>query len=315
MATYGLSKRPPTSLLQQHQNLDTTNRVTYLSKNSQDGRQFEAITPPNSVHAKKLAEIAMLVQNNESRASGWKKPFAGLLGGGGSGNGNSARMIEGPCEGDRMESGEVRRQVLYDKDGRAVEVEVETDEMGTGRVRRPGMIAGAPVPRRQETPGSWTSDLRPQANSGARMQEQQYNAPHPPLRTANNGYTQQPQQHQQSYPPPASTQFGEQEYDEEVQRPYISDLTQKNARQDSAFQAQEVHRYQTDHQTGYKVKTGTGELRVSAPAGSSEARAFDGVVRKMSSKEQDRGKRGDDRRVARKSGHKSHEKKSSWGLW
>jgi hypothetical protein len=67
----------------------------------------------------------------------------------------------------------------------------------------------------------------------------------------------------------------------ETPRAYISELP---SAPDPRYQPPEVYRYSTEQQTGYQVTTRTGELRVSAPVGSSEAQAFDGVVEKLSSK-------------------------------
>jgi hypothetical protein len=94
---------------------------------------------------------------------------------------------------------------------------------------------------------------------------------------------------------------------------YISELQPGTIRPDPQYQPPEVHRYTTEQQTGYKVKTRTGELKVSAPLGSSEARAFDGVVEKMSSKEER--KHDKERRMRRRSTHREQEKKSGGWFW
>ncbi|KAH8668094.1 hypothetical protein BGZ60DRAFT_528431 [Tricladium varicosporioides] len=310
MATDGLPNRPPTPL--QQQNIDTSDRVDYPGKTPQDSRQFGAATPPISVHAKKPGEISILIQNNESQNSGgWKEPLAGLPdGGSGNGIGIGSGTIIGGASGDRTGregQGGVRKQVLYDKDGRAVEVEVVPDDTGTWRVKRPGMTGRVPVPRIQETPTSWTSDLRLQGNA---IQDRGRPGPPPPPGTRSPPSSCR---HQQNFDFPASTQYEEHEC-EEVRRPYISDLTQKNTRQGLGFQTQEVHRYQTDNQTGRKTRTVTGESRTSASAKSSKVWDFDSVAKKTGSREKDKGRHGDDRRMARRKGHKSR-RKSSWLFW
>jgi len=177
----------------------TPDRVTYLSKN-QDGRQFEAVTSPNSVHAQKLAELAMLVQSNQRESREYKKPLAAL-----------------------------------------------------GMSRPTAQIAAAAyqesAPRIQQVP--YASDPQHQYQHQYQQYQDSFHS--------SNQYTVAPAQDQKHY---------------------VSDLRQ----QDLQYQAPEVYRYATEEHTAYTVKTRSGELMVSAPVGSSEGMAFDGVVQKISSK-------------------------------
>jgi hypothetical protein len=207
----------------------TTDKVTYASKN-QDGRQFEAVTSPNSVHATKLAELAMLVQSNQRPSKSSKAPM-GFVG----------MSVGGPIP-------QIAPAAYQEPPPRVQEVPYPADSQGfnPNSAQRSGIVGGGP----------------PSLSAQGK---------HPPQ----NIYGQQ--QYQQGQDSSPSGQYAL------SPRPYISDLRQRPG-PDPHYQPPVVHRFATEQQTGYKVQTGSGELKVSAPVGSSEAVAFDGVVQKMSSK-------------------------------
>ncbi len=216
-------------------------RVTYTSKNTRDGRQFEAVSPPNSVHAKKLAELAMIVQSNQRSH---RRPVAALTM-----SGQRVAQIAPATYQTQVP----RIQEIPDAAG-------PRDFYDSGTAQGPPTSGGSPTTSgtRTQTPTStyvpapsYSPSEYPQTSSGSQLQQSVPQSPH---------YT--------TMPP-------------ETPRAYISELP---SAPDPRYQPPEVYRYSTEQQTGYQVTTRTGELRVSAPVGSSEAQAFDGVVEKLSSK-------------------------------
>jgi len=230
----------------------TAGRVTYLSKNS-DGRQFEAVSPPNSLHAQKLAEIAMLVQSNPRQSKSHKKALPTL------GRSSSRRVAQiAPVAYQQTPPGV--QQVSSAADPRVV---YDSTTSQTSEVVGSGP---APLSSQAQHPYATYTSAQPysqpqsgQENSYEQQQYQQYQEPNP----LSTQYTVAPPQGPSSY---------------------VSDLHQGPVHQNPHYQAPEVHRYATEQQIGYSVKTRAGEMRVSAPVGSREAMAFDGLVEKVSSK-------------------------------
>lgn len=256
----------------------TTDRVIYLSKNTRDGRQFEAVSPPNSVHAKKLAELAMLVQSNQRQSGRHRRPVPALA--------MSGKSVAQIAPVAYQTPAPQTQQIPYATGPREV--------YESGPPQRPVSMGGDPIsssPQTQSPSVSYVSAASccPHQNSQTNAGEQQQ-------------YQQSvSQSHQYTVSPPQDPEA------------YISELQPGTIRPDPQYQPPEVHRYTTEQQTGYKVKTRTGELKVSAPVGSSEARAFDGVVEKMSSKEEHRHDK--ERRLRRRSTHREQEKKGSGWFW
>jgi hypothetical protein len=215
-------------------------RVTYLSKNTRDGRQFDAVSPPNSIHAKKLAELAMIVQSNQR--GGHRRPVAALSSGH-----RVAQIAPAMYQTQMPQTQEV------------------PDTAGPRGFYDSGTAQGPVMAGVQTSP-----DLRTQTPSAAYVAAPSYCPQQYPQTSSGNQLQQSvPQSQQYTVLPP------------ETPKAYKSELQPVP---DPRYQPPEVYRYSTDQQTGYTVTTRTGELRVSAPVGSSEAQAFDGVVEKMSSK-------------------------------
>lgn len=255
-----------------------TERVTYLSKNTQDGRQFEAVSPPNSVHAKKLAELAMLVQSNQRQGGRHRRPVPALAMSGTNVAQIAPVAYQTPAAQTQQVSYATRPREVYE----------------SGPPQRPVSMSGDPILSSPQTQSlsvgyapaaSCCPHQNPQTNASEQQRYQQSIS----------------QSHQYTVSPP--------------QRPeaYISELQPETIRPDPQYQPPEVHRYTTEEQTGYRVKMKTGELKVSAPVGSSEARAFDGVVEKLSSKEEYSHDK--ERRMRMRSTTREQGKKGSGWLW
>jgi hypothetical protein len=225
----------------------TTDRVTYLSKNS-DGRQFEAVSPPNSVHAQKLAELAMLVQSNPRQSKSHKKVLPTL------GRSSSRRVAQ------------------------IAPVTYQETPLGVQQVPSPAYESTTPQTSEFVSSGPAPLSSRAQPPYATYTSAQPYSQPQS---GQENSYEQQQYQQYQE-PNPLSTQYAV--APPQDPRPYVSDLHQGPVHPNQHYQAPEVYRYATEQQTGYSMKTRAGEVRVSAPVGSREAIAFDGLVEKVSSK-------------------------------
>jgi len=258
----------------------TTDRVTYLSKNS-DGRQFEAVSPPNSVHSQKLAELAMLVQSNPRQSKSHKKALPAL------GRSSSRRVAQiAPVAYQETPYGV--HQMSSPADQRVV-YESTTPQTS-------GIVSSGPA----------TSSSQVQPPYATYNSAQPYSQPQSGQETS---YEQQ-QYHQYQEPEPLSTQYAVAPPQEP--RPYVSDLHQRPVNPNQHYQAPEVHRYATEQQMGYSMKATTGEVRVSAPVGSREAIAFDGLADKVSSKKDRRDDK--ERRAVKRISQKEYERKGSgWG--
>jgi hypothetical protein len=226
-------------------------KVTYVSTNTQDGRQFEAVSPPNSVHARKLAELALLVQSNERQSRSHQRPIATL-------------------ETSRRRVAQIAPAASQTP---APQAQLQTYVTAPREARK---VYEKNIVERQVPVTDYDSSLSDQARTLTTICTcSASSSPHQHVQsTAGNGqHEQYVSQAPEHTPAPPSSQVTYNSYSQD-------DITGTN----QLGQQPEVYRYGTEQQTKYKVMTGTGEMRVSAPVGSSEAQAFDGAVERMSSK-------------------------------
>lgn len=227
-------------------------KVTYLSTNNRDGRQFEAVVPPNSAHANKLAEIALLVQSNERHARSHRKPTAAL-------RINENRISQTASSATQISAPLAQLPIsAYVTAPREIHEVYESDTLA-----------------RQVPTSSYDSSLSGQADTAPPLCTCSASpSAHEHVKSTGSGgeYQQFASGPLQQTPLPVTSQAVYSSY------PHQTVSTQPMG------QSPEVYRYGTEQQTGYRVVTETGEMRVSAPIGSSEAQAFDGVVERMSSK-------------------------------
>ena len=225
-------------------------KVTYLSTNTRDGRQFEAVCPPNSVHAAQLAEIALLVQSNERSGRSNRKHVASLKG--------TERIIAqiAPAANQTQPA----PLPTYATSPRAVREVYETNA-----------VHAQPLPSTHDA----SVNQEPAASHAICNCSASPNPhEHVPVIQSGGQYVQSVGGPLEPTILPTASQAKYNSYPQQTSITSTQPL----------IQTPEVYRYGTDQSVGYRVVTGTGEMRVSAPIGSSEAQAFNGVVERMSAK-------------------------------
>ncbi|TPX18598.1 uncharacterized protein E0L32_002455 [Thyridium curvatum] len=261
-----LSRRQEAKLVPLFQE-DLENRsdvVTYSSVNEAENRSFKAVSPPNSQHAAKLAQLAIAIQSKEKpepRPNKWSRylpqPVSRLL----LGDGHE----EASSQPAPRHTVATQQYLSYQSsDGQ----QADFPEAGPHhrRAQMPSMPRHERQPVDQQRHQQWTP-----------QQTQQY-------------ATAQSYHQQTYYPNHSHTGYTHQETDYIAHRGPDTDATAvgvvvQRSRDASDKEIPRVTRHRTEDRTAYKVSRGGGSMQVSAPLGSSEAGLFDAIAEAHSARQ------------------------------